>query len=235
VAGRAVPIPSARQRVLLAALLLAAGRPVSVEGLAEAIWADAQPRHVRRAVQLHVVRLRCLLAGSGLTDLIVTCPGGYFVDVSVEQTDLGRFGRWLAEADRAVEHADLHKEALALGEAAALWRGEPLADVPSESLQCEAVPWLREQRLRTVERRIEVDIRRGRNAEVVAELLWLTTRYPLREGLWAQLITALHRGGRRAEALAVYQSARRRLRAELGLDPGQHLQRLQAMVLAGDP
>jgi DNA-binding SARP family transcriptional activator len=231
--GRAVPVGSPKHRVLLAALLLSAGRPVSVADLVEALWADAPPDRPRRALQTYVTRLRALLEeadpGAGL--LIVTCADGYLIDVAEEQLDLLRFQRRLADADRLGPE----EESIVLVEALAEWRGEPLDDVPSEVLRREAVARLREQRIRVLERRIELDLRRGRHTELIAELRTLTAQEPLRERLWALLMTALQGSGRRSDALAAYRAARQHLVDELGLEPGEELQHVHATILAGRP
>jgi DNA-binding SARP family transcriptional activator len=229
--GQPVPISSTRHRMLLACLLLRAGALVTVDELAEAIWGeDALPAHPRRAVQTYVARLRKLL-GAGL---LHSHPEGYVLAVARADTDVGRFELLLAQARDAADAGDRHREAAALRQALALWRGEALADVPSEALRREVV-WLTEQRLAALERRIEAELALGRHAELVSELRELTDTYPLREGLWAQLMTALYRCGRRADAPAAFTRARDRLVEELGIDPGPELQRLQRAILTGDP
>ncbi|HCT75350.1 MAG TPA: hypothetical protein DGG94_07095 [Micromonosporaceae bacterium] len=231
--GRAVPIGSPKHRILLAKLVLSAGRPVMVEELAEAMWGDGQPHNPRRAVQLCVVRLRSLLADFGSGHLIETCAGGYRIDVPPHQVDLGRFHRWLARSELAGECSDADAEVAALSQALVQWRGEPLADIPSDTLQREVAPQLREQRLQVIERRIEVELRLGRYDRVVGELMALTAQHPLRERFWAQLMTGLHGSGRRSDALNAYHHLRAHLAEELGVDPGEELQCLHAGILAG--
>ncbi len=228
-AGRPVTVRSPKLRILLATMLLHGRQPVPIRGLVDAIWGAHQPENPRRTVQLCVARLRTIVGSS----VIVTSADGYLVDIEQDQLDLGRFAYWLRKADRAAERDDPDKEAYALREALNQWRGEPLVDVPSELLQRESVPSLREQRLRVLERRIDVDLRLGRHNELVRELLELTAQQPLRERLWAQLMTALERGGRRAEALAAYHTGRRHLADELGIDPGEELRQLHASILTG--
>ncbi|AVT31727.1 transcriptional regulator [Plantactinospora sp. BC1] len=233
--GRPVPIRSPKCRTLLATLLLEPGRLVSVGRLTEAIWDDRQPDNPRRAAQLYVTRLRALLEEAGSPPLISTGSDGYLIEAGDDLVDLGRFRHWLLAADRAARRCDPDGESTALRAALRQWRGDPLCDVPSELLHRESVPGLREQRLRTLERRIDVDLRLGRYAELVEELRGLTARDRLRERLWLQLVTALHRSGRRAEALDAYHQGCRHLAEELGLDPGEEFQRLHAQVLAGTP
>jgi Bacterial transcriptional activator domain/NB-ARC domain len=126
-------------------------------------------------------------------------------------------------------------EAGALGEALAQWHGQPLAGMPSELLQREVVPRLAEQRLDAVERRLEVELRRGRHAELVGELLVLTAQHPLRERLWALLMRALDGSSRRADALEAYHTVRKHLADELGIDPSEELQELYTTILIGRP
>jgi DNA-binding SARP family transcriptional activator len=233
--GRRVEVMSPKHRVLLAVLLLHAGRPVPVERLAEAVWGEAQPDNPRRVVHVYVTRLRRLLALSGPGETIATCADGYRIDVRPEQVDLGRFRRCLEEAARAAGRGDLDAEEAGLAAALAQWRGEPLADVPSELLQREAAPQLHEQRLQAIERRVDIELGRGRRDELVGELVALTAQHPQREPLWARLMIALHRSGRRADALDAYHTVRRHLADELGIDPGEELQARYATVLAGSP
>jgi len=214
-------------------MLLHAGCTVPVGQLAEAVWDTEQPHNPRRAVQLHITRLRKMLASMTGGDVIVTGADGYRVDVRPDQIDLGRFQRRLERAEQAAKREDLDGEARALAEALAQWRGEPLAGIPSELLEREVVPRLREQWLQTVERRVEVELRRGRYAELIGELRVLTAQYPLRESLWALLMRALFGSGRRADALDAYHSARRRLADELGIEPGEELQTMHGLVLMG--
>ncbi|MEH1124872.1 AfsR/SARP family transcriptional regulator [Micromonospora sp. CPCC 206061] len=227
--GRLVPLVSPKHRALLATLLLQAGNPVPTQELAVAVWGSHQPEVPRRAVQLIVTRLRAML---GATE-IVTRPGGYLIDVPAERLDLGRFRYWLEQADRAAEREDAGMEAAALGEALAQWRGEPLADVPSDLLHRQTVPRLLEKRLQVWERRIGLELRLGRHAELVDELVDATSQHPSRERFWVQLMTALHRSGRRADALAAYQAARRHIADALGIDPGDEMRQLYATVLGG--
>jgi DNA-binding SARP family transcriptional activator/DNA polymerase III delta prime subunit len=226
-----VPISSPKQRTLLAALLLRAGALVTVGELAEAIWGDDLPAYPRRAVQIYVTRLRKLL-GAGL---IHSRLEGYVLAVAADDVDVGRFELLLAQARQVASLGDRQREAVVLRQALGLWRGEPLADVPSEALRHRVVERLGEQRLEALERRIEADLAVGRHAELVSELRVLTDTHPLRERLWAQLMLALYRSGRQADALQAFTRARERLVEELGIEPGPVLQRLQRAILTGDP
>ncbi|MFG3685507.1 BTAD domain-containing putative transcriptional regulator [Micromonospora sp. NPDC047740] len=233
VQGRPVPVRSPKHRTLLAALLLGGGRVLPVRHLVDALWDGREPDSPRRAVQLTVVRLRALLDAAGCAGVITTSADGYRIELPTESLDLNRFRRCLDDADRAANRPDLAAEAAALRRALSLWRGEPLADVPSETLHRLHTPGLREQRLRVLERCFDSELRLGRHREVVEELFEATTAYPLRERLRAQLMTALHCDGRRADALAAYHTGRRHMAEQLGIDPGEELQRLHASILDG--
>ncbi|WP_203858890.1 BTAD domain-containing putative transcriptional regulator [Plantactinospora mayteni] len=232
---RLLEIRAPKHRILLAAMLLQVGRPLLVEYLADAIWGKAQPDHPRRAVQLYVTRLRQIFGDPEAGGTIRTSVGGYQLDVRPDQVDVWRFREHLDRAARMAEERDLDAEAAVLADALAMWRGEPLAGLPSELLQREVVPRLREQWLRAMDRRFEVELHRDRHENLIGELFTLTAQYPLRESFWVQLMTALHRSGRRSDALNAFHTARRHLATELGVDPGPELQRLYAAALVGGP
>ncbi|WP_260337572.1 AfsR/SARP family transcriptional regulator [Phytomonospora endophytica] len=226
---------SPRSRAFLALLLLNPGRQVSLYTFADAIWGADLPQNPRRAVQLCAVRVRAQLDRIGAGELVVTCPDGYRLDVPPERTDLGLVEARLREADAAADEGHTERELAAVTLALALWRGDPLADVPSDVLHREMAPGLREQQLRLVERRVDILLRNGTVADLVSELTTLTARHPLREGFCGRLMLALHRLGRRGEALDVYHRFRRLLREEFGTDPGEALQDLHATILTSRP
>ncbi len=230
--GRPVAIRSAKHRMLLAGLLLRAGEVVTVDELAEVIWGDALPAGPRRVVQTYVARLRKLLGGG---ELIQSRPEGYVIAVARADVDVGRFELLLEQARDATSAGDRHAESAVLRQALGLWRGEPLADVPSETLRRDGAARLAEQRLDALHRRIEADLGLGRHAELTAELRVLTEQHPLREQFWAQRMTALYRCGRQADALDAYQRVSRLLADELGVDPGPELRALHKAILVGDP
>ena len=230
--GQLVPIPSAKHRALLAYLLVRPGELVTVDELAEVIWGDALPANPRTTVQTYVSRLRQRLH---LGEVLRSRPDGYVLVAACGDIDLGRFEILLEQASRAAGAGDRQGEAALLRQALALWRGVPLADVPSELLQRNVVLPLVEQRLSALQRRIEADLELGRHAEVVAELRALTDQYPLRERYRALLMLALYRCGRQADALQAYQRARRVLADELGIGPGPELRGLHRAVLTNDP
>jgi DNA-binding SARP family transcriptional activator/Tfp pilus assembly protein PilF len=227
-----VVIQSAKHRMLLAGLLLRAGAVVTVDELAEAIWGDALPADPRSVVQTYVARLRKLLGGG---ELIQSRPEGYVIAVAPGDVDVGRFELLLGRARDAAGRGDRDAESGMLGQALGLWRGEPLADVPSETLRRDAVARLAEQRLEALHRRVEADLGLGRQAELVAELRILTERHPLREQFWAQLMTALYRCGRQADALEAYQRVSHLLADELGVAAGPELRALHQAILVRDP
>jgi DNA-binding SARP family transcriptional activator len=223
--GQRIHIGSGRQRVLLAMLLLRANKFVGFDDLVDAIWGERGPVHPRAAVHTCVTRLRNALGGvviEGGTD-------GYRIVLDEQIVDLYQFESALAAARAAGD-----REAEVLGQALRLWRGEPLAGVPSDFLQRHEVPRLAEQRLQALERRLELDLAAGGHDAVLPELRALTAEYPLRERFWALLMLALFRCGRQADALTAYATVRQHLVGELGIEPGQELRQAHQQVLAGD-
>jgi DNA-binding SARP family transcriptional activator len=232
--GQPVPVSAGKQRVLLAALLLRANQLVGVDALAEAVWEGRPPGTSRVTLQNYLMRLRQGL-GPADRERIVTRPGGYLIKVAAGELDLDRFGD-LCAAGRAAARAGAWDRASAqLGAALALWRGKPLADVPSRVLAQAEVPRLAEMRLEAVEARFDADLHRGRHQEMVAELQSLAAAEPLRERLHELLMLALYRSGQQAAALAAYRHARRQLIDELGIEPGPGLRDLNQRILRSDP
>ncbi|GIG92235.1 AfsR/SARP family transcriptional regulator [Plantactinospora endophytica] len=232
-----VRIGSHRQRALLATLLVHPAEAVGVDELVEAIWGPDGPENPRAAVHTCVTRLRRSLDRAGDEPVrIERQMAGYRLAVDPEDVDLGRFETALRRAEAAREAVDPATEVAALRAALGLWRGEPLIDVGSDFLDREVVPRLVELRLAALERRIDLDLRApGDQSAVVAELHGLTGRHPLRERFWVQLMRGLAASGRRGEAFAVYREVRRRLREELGVDPGEEVQQVHLALLRGDP
>jgi branched-chain amino acid transport system substrate-binding protein len=217
---------------LLALLLLDAGRVVSSDRLIDELWGEAPPEDAPTALQQHVSRLRKLLEPY---DVLETRSPGYVLTIESEQLDLARFERLRDEGRRQLEDGRADKAAGTLRSALDLWRGDPLEDLAGEPFARDALPRLEEARLETLEARIDADLTGGRDAELVGELRRLVDEHPFRERLRAQLMLALYRAGRQSEALDEYAAARRTLVAELGLEPGPELQRLQQAILAHDP
>ncbi|SFR11858.1 DNA-binding transcriptional activator of the SARP family [Lentzea waywayandensis] len=220
----ALTLKASKLRALLAALLLRAGRPVSQTDLAEQIW-DEPPSRANSTLQVYVVRLRQALGGFGPS--VVRSSTGYRIDVDADQVDLHRFRALVARRD-----ADARTHLGDLREALSLWRGPALADVVSEAMRFEA-DRLDEERLVAVERRIELEIELGAHRELVPELRTLTRRHPLRERFAEFLMLALHRGGRSADALAIYRLVHRMFADELGVRPGRRLAELHDQILCG--
>ncbi|WP_326643423.1 NB-ARC domain-containing protein [Nonomuraea fuscirosea] len=227
--GTPVPVTVGKLRVLLATLLLRPNEVVPADLLAERLWGRRAPANPRKVLRTYVVRLRQTL---DLRDVIVTMPDGYLARLRTDQLDLLRFRALLHEAGQA---ADPLTERRLLHEALALWRGPVCAGVASETLQQIDVPPLAELHVHTLERRIELDAGLGEHASLVAELQALTAEHPFRERLWAQLMTALYRTGRQAEALETYRTVFRLLQDELGITPNAELRRLHQAMLAQSP
>ena len=230
--GATVAVPPGKQRAVLAALLLSGGRAVSPDELAEVLWGADPPQSARVTVQNYVMRLRKVL---GDIAPISTQPAGYVLGVPSGELDVTRFEDRLAAARSAARDRSWEAAASEASAALALWRGEPLADVESETLAMREVPRLAELRLQALELRIDADLQLGRQAEVITELRRLAAAQPLRERLHGLLMLALYRDGRQAEALAAYQQARNVLVDELGAEPGPALRELHRQILAGDP
>ena len=223
--GKQLRLGGPRQRALLAYLLLHANETVAAERLLDELWFDA-PSGGSAALQTQVSRLRRILV-----DRIATAGSGYSIRVEPGELDLERFRALLAEAGAAEEP---RTRSQLLRDADALWHGAPLAglDVPFAAGEAAA---LEELRLAAVEDRIEADLAAGLDGELVSELSGLARRYPLRERLRGELILALYRSGRQADALSEYRETRRALDEELGLEPGPALRELEQAILRHDP
>jgi DNA-binding SARP family transcriptional activator/tetratricopeptide (TPR) repeat protein len=232
--GSAISVPAVRQRVLLAALLVRAGTTVSADVLAELIWDGAPPGGASATLRSHVMRLRRVLGPDAGARVVTRFPG-YLVEAGQEEVDLLRFTCLCREGGAAVRADDWEQAAATLGEALGLWRGDPLADIPSELLCRAERPRLEQLRLQAVEWQTDARLHLGRHAELVPELQALAAQHRLRERFHAQLMLALVRCGRQAEALEDYQRARRVLVEELGTEPGTELRELHQRILADDP
>ncbi|MGO9082724.1 MAG: AfsR/SARP family transcriptional regulator [Streptosporangiaceae bacterium] len=232
--ARRITVSAPRQRVLLAALLLEAGRAVSLDALADSLWDGEPPAGARGALHSAVQRLRVSLGPSGAA-VISTRPAGYCLDLADGEFDVAQFTALAGHGHAAAEAGLWEQAAVLLGQALELWRGEPLADIPSRLLREREAARLNDQRLRALAARVNADLQLGRHDAVVPELRQLTAAYPLREGVHAQLMLALYRSARQADALAVYQGVQRVLADELGIDPGPELKLLYQRILAADP
>jgi DNA-binding SARP family transcriptional activator len=224
---RVLALGGGRQRSLLAVLLLHANEVVSNDRLIDALWGQSPPPTAAKTVQVYVSRLRKEL-GEGR---LVTRAPGYLLTVERSELDLRRFEQLLGEAREAdpASAADLLRRALAL------WRGPALADLAYEAFVQNEIARLEELRWAALEQRIDADLACGRHAELVGELEGLIAEHPLRERLRYQLMLALYRSSRQAEALDAYRTARRELAERLGLEPGEELKRLEQAILQHDP
>jgi WD40 repeat protein/DNA-binding SARP family transcriptional activator len=239
--GAEVPVPRGKPRAVLAALLLNAGRVVSVDELAETLWGDELPPSARVTVQNYVRRLRNALEeslGESGRSRIITREPGYMIRAEAGELDVTRFEACLRAAQAAAQDGSWETAASQARAALALWRDEPLADVDSETLTLRERPRLEklaEMRLQALETRLDADLHLGRHAEVIAELRYLTGAHRWREDLHGLLMLALYLDGRQADALEAYQHARQVLDEELGIEPGPELQELQKRILNADP
>jgi predicted ATPase/DNA-binding SARP family transcriptional activator len=231
---RPIAVPGAKPRTLLVLLVLHAGRVVPADRLVDGLWGEHLPADPANALQALVSRLRRALDPSGQLGLLRSHPPGYLLAADPEQVDAVRFERLAAEGHAALATGRPDAAAALLAEGLALWRGPALADVAHEPFAEGEVARLSELRLAAVEDRVEADLALGRHAAVVGELEALVAEHPLRERLRGQLMRALYRSGRQAEALEAYRRTRRLLGEELGLDPSPELRRLEAAVLAQD-
>jgi DNA-binding SARP family transcriptional activator len=236
--GRVVALGGSKQRSLLAVLLLHANETLSTERLIDELWGERPPATAAKTVQVHVSRLRKALGGgSGEASdaIVVTREYGYELQLDPEGLDSHRFERLVAEGRAELDAGRPDRAASALEEALSLWRGPPLADLAYESFATRAIVRLEELRVSAREALIKSELALGRHAEVVGELERLVAEHPYREGLRAQLMLALYRCDRQADALQAYQDARRALVEELGIEPGERLRALERDILAQDP
>ena len=223
--GRELALPTGHQRSLLVLLVLGAGVPVSRDRLIDELWGEHPPASAVSAIHVHLSKLRVLLGGR-----LVRVPAGYALESGSFELDVWRF-------DSLVEQArdDPERAVPLLTEALGLFRGEPLCDVASERSVAQWRRTLEEKRLKATVLRMDANLDAGAAAELLTELERLADEHPFEEQLWAQLMLALYRAGRPADALEAFQRIRRRFSGELGMEPGEPLARLQQRVLARDP
>jgi len=221
--GGLVGLGGQKQRALLGLLLVRANQVVSTDKLVMELWGELPPKAAKASLQNLVVQLRKLLGA----DVVVTRPPGYALQVNARQVDLGRFERLVNDA----RQAEPEERAKKLREALALWRGPPLADLAFEAFAQGEIRRLEELRLEALEERIDADLALGSGSELAGELEALVAEHPLRERLRGQLMLALYRAGRQAEALDAYHAARHTLAEELGIDPSPQLQELYGAIL----
>ncbi|MEI8413033.1 MULTISPECIES: AfsR/SARP family transcriptional regulator [unclassified Kribbella] len=225
------PISELRRR-LLAVLLVRAGRPVPTDVLAGALWGTAAPRRTGNSMQIHVHRLRQILADP---DRLVSVSGGYLLNVEPDELDADVFFRLHAEARRTAESGDPEQAIALFREALALWRDAPYADIDETEVVAPEAKRLAEARLVAYEELFDAELERGRAREIVPELTELVAEYPLRERFIGQQMLALYRSGRRTRAEVAYRAARQRLAKELRAEPGRELRELGEAIRVEDP
>lgn len=260
--GISITPTAPKPRQVLALLALHADQVVPVAALIEELWGGEPPRSARTTLQTYVLQLRALIAtaleksaaagaegaeGADGTesarehatrtakDVLVTLPGGYLLNSGGGTLDVREFDRLAGMGYRAMDAGDFPAAARLLREALALWSGAAFADVHGGVQLDMETRRLEETRLCALDQRIEADLRLGRHRELLAELTVLVSRYRTHENLHGQFMLALHRSGRRGEALDVYQRLRGTLVRELGLEPSAGLRRLQRSILMAGP
>jgi class 3 adenylate cyclase/DNA-binding winged helix-turn-helix (wHTH) protein len=236
--GRPVALGGSKQRALLALLLLHANETLTTDRLIDELWGDRPPASAAKTVQVHVSRLRKALAAADSTSaagLIVTRERGYELQLDPERLDARRFERLVAEGRGELVAGRPQLAAAAFERALSLWRGTPLADLAYEQFAQADIGRLDELRVDALEQLIEAKLDLGLHGEVIAELETLIAEHPYRERPRGQLMLALYRSERQAEALQAYQDARRALVDELGIEPGERLRKLEEAILAQDP
>ena len=233
-----VALAGSRQRALLTLLLLHANEALTTDRLIDELWGEHPPASAAKTVQMQISRLRKALgdeAGRGSAGLLVTRERGYELRLDPNRVDAHRFERLLAEGRSELEGGQPERAVAALEEALALWRGHALAELAYEPFAQREIARLDELRVAALEQLIEAKLALGAHAELVGQLEALIAEHPYRERLRAQLMLALYRSERQADALQAYQDARRALVDELGIEPGERLRELERAILAQDP
>ena len=230
-AGRPIAVGTRRQeRLLLATLLLEAGHIVPIDRLIDLLWYGEPPRSARGAIHTYVGRLRTTLAPHDV--VIATRGDGYLVEAAGHTIDAVEF---VERARGAANVLDQGERVRMLGEALDMWQGPLLADLADDELRRRLAAHLTEVRLATCELMADVRLAMGHHDRVIADITGLAEEYPTRERLVAQLMTALYRGHRQAEAIELYRVTRKLLVTELGVEPGADLQALHVRILRNDP
>ena len=229
--GRLISLGGPKQRALLAMLVLHANEVVSRDRLIDALWGERPPPSVQQSLDTYVSRLRRALGG----DRLQRRPGGYLLRIEPGELDVDRFESLVRSARDTAAAGEAEEAERMFRDALALWRGPALADVLYEPFATPEAERLEEQRLAALEEQIDARLATGESAELVPELERLAREHPLRERLLGQLMLALYRSGRQADALAALRAARQRLADELGLEPGPQLHELQRRILQHDP
>ncbi len=231
--GDRLELGSSRQRALLARLLISPNEAVSMDRLIDDFWRGDPPDQARHGIHVYMSRLRKALGPDG--DRLERYATGYRIRIQPDELDSTRFERLAAEGRRELENHRAHAALDTLTRALGMWRGSALADFTDDPFARSETVRLNELRLDTFEQRVWADLECGRHDVIVAELRDTVARHPFRETCWEQLMLALYRSGRQADALRAYQSARSVLGEELGLEPGPALRAMEDLVLAQDP
>jgi YVTN family beta-propeller protein len=229
--GRPLTVDAPKQRALLGVLLLHANEVVPSERLVDELWGESPPATALKTLQVYVSQLRKTLGGN----TIVTRGHGYAAAVDADALDLTRFRTIVADARRLLHEGRIGDAAETYARALALWRGDALAEVNFQSTGRREADSLDELRVTVVEEWIDCELALGRHAQVLEQVEKLVERHPYRERLREQLMLALYRSGRQAEALEAYRRARRALVENLGLEPAERLQELERAILRHDP
>jgi DNA-binding SARP family transcriptional activator/DNA-binding beta-propeller fold protein YncE len=235
--GTSLPLGGAKQRAVLVLLLLHANEVVPTDRLIDELWGDSPPESAANIVQGYVSHLRKALEPGrrrGEHELLISHPRGYALQIGKGQLDAERCSGLIEQGRRRLSEGDPGAAAECLRAALALWRGPPLADLAYEPFARAEIDRLEELRLAGLEERIDADLALGRHHDLVGELRELVAEHPLRERFRGQLMAALYRCGRQAEALEVYRDGRRALSDELGLEPGPALRELERAILQQD-
>jgi DNA-binding SARP family transcriptional activator len=230
---RRLSLGGARQRAVLALMILHENEVVTRDVIVDALWGEEPPATAAKVLQNCVSALRKELPGSAET--LLTRGAGYELRIGPDELDRDRFERLLGEGRAALASGDHADAADLLRRALLLWRGAPLSDFTYERFAQEEIARLEELHIGAVENRIEADLALGRHVELVPELEALVAKHPLRERLRWQLMLSLYRSGRQAESLETYRAARRTLLTELGIEPGRALRELERAILEHDP
>jgi DNA-binding SARP family transcriptional activator/basic membrane lipoprotein Med (substrate-binding protein (PBP1-ABC) superfamily) len=235
--GRLIPLGGSRARALLALLLLHRNEVVPVDRIVDELWGGQPPKTAGQVVRVYVSQLRKSLEpgrSDGPPQVLVTQGSGYALKVDRGEVDVERFDELRTEGRRLLDAGEAAQAADALGEALTLWRGTPLQDFAYEAFAHSEIMRLEELRLATLEDLFDAQLAAGRDSELVADLEQLVETNPLRERLRWQLMLALYRSGRQADALETYQRGRRLLVDELGLEPSETLRQLETQILQHD-
>jgi predicted ATPase/DNA-binding SARP family transcriptional activator len=236
--GRSLPLGGAKQRALLAILITQANQVVAADRLIALIWPGEPPDTAAHSLQVYVSELRKVLepkhrAGTPYAVLMSQAPG-YLIRVEGDGLDLNRFQRMVDKARQSMSNGAPEAASEEFREALGIWRGPALADLAAQPFALSVAVRLNEAKLRALEDRIDADLALGRHADLVGELDSLVGQHPLRERFSRQLMLALYRSGRQAEASDVYQHVRERLVEELGMEPGAELQQMLKAILNQD-